>query len=240
MVNYIGLRIRAVFAIILLALCVVLTPNISYATLISALVPKSKSAKVDVAVIAYVSVINTGTVKATGCSIKPITKVPATFTYQTTDPTTNFKTRKPNKPIDIAAGATQTFLVKFIPKKSFGPTEIKFNYRCKNKKSATSVSGTNTLVLTTLGKSSVSTISININPLRDLGMSKGENVCFRIKAYNTTSVSKFSNAICSRIRDLDYITLKWNKAIGDVIGYYIYYGANKNNSKTFLFDVHKN
>ena len=240
MVNFIKLRVRSALAFILLALSASLIPNKSDATLFSALLPNSKSTKVGVTVTAYVAVINTGSFKAKNCSIKPITNIPATFSYQTTDPTTNFKTRKPNKPVDIAAGGTQTFLVKLSPKSSFGPIEVRFSYRCTNKKAAVNISGTNTLVLTASDKPNGSTISIDINPLRDLGLSKGENVCFRVKAYNTTSTSNFSNPICSRIRDLDYVTLTWNKAIGDVLGYYIYYGTNKNNSKTFLLDVHQN
>lgn len=79
--------------------------------------------------------------------------------------------------------------------------------------------------------------SISINPLTDLGLEAGNKVCFSVKSYNNFSESDFSKAICGEIRNDNTLTLSWNKITGDVSGYYVYFGANKNNATNFLADV---
>ena len=81
------------------------------------------------------------------------------------------------------------------------------------------------------------TNSFTVNPLRDLGLGKGENVCFRIKSYNNIAISDFSKAICGQIKNDHKLTLSWNKVHGKIDGYYVYYGANKNKATNFLTDV---
>ena len=79
--------------------------------------------------------------------------------------------------------------------------------------------------------------SLIINPLKDLGLNSGEQVCFRVKSYNNTLESDFSKAICGKINDSNKLTLSWNKSSGDVSGYYVYFGTNKNNATNFLANV---
>ncbi len=78
---------------------------------------------------------------------------------------------------------------------------------------------------------------IEINPLRDLGLGKGKNICFKLKSYNNVSESDFSKSICGKIKDNHLITLTWEDAIGNIVGYYVYFGTNKNNVKNYLADV---
>ena len=78
---------------------------------------------------------------------------------------------------------------------------------------------------------------LTVNPLRDLGLGKGKNVCFRIKSYNNITESDFSNAFCGQIKDDLSITLAWNKSDGNIHGYYVYYGTNKYNATNYLADV---
>ena len=79
--------------------------------------------------------------------------------------------------------------------------------------------------------------SIDINPLIDLGMVAGDNVCFRLKSYNNFTESDFSKAICSQIKNESALTLSWNQVSGNIIGYYIYFGPDKNSATNFLKDV---
>ncbi len=79
--------------------------------------------------------------------------------------------------------------------------------------------------------------SIEINPLRDLGLEKGENICFRLKSYNNVTESDFSKAICGKINNDNSLILSWEDVIGNVDGYYVYFGKNKNNVANFLADV---
>ncbi len=87
------------------------------------------------------------------------------------------------------------------------------------------------------GSSSGSFASLEVNPITDLGLDTGSNVCFSIKSYNNITESDFSKAICSKIKNDGKLTLSWNKNPRSVSGYYVYYGTNKNNAKTFLADV---
>ncbi len=79
---------------------------------------------------------------------------------------------------------------------------------------------------------------IDINPLRDLGLSKGEQVCFRLKSYNNVATSKFSKPICSKVKNEQYLTLTWETVSDKINGYYVYFGTNKNKADdNFLADV---
>ena len=79
--------------------------------------------------------------------------------------------------------------------------------------------------------------SIVLNPLRDLALGAGDQVCFSVKSYNNISESAFSKTICGLINNNDSLTLSWNNASGDVVGYYVYFGSNRNDATNFLADV---
>ena len=80
--------------------------------------------------------------------------------------------------------------------------------------------------------------SLAINPIADLGLTTGDNVCFSVKSYNNIAESDFSKAICSKVSNSNVLTLSWNKISGDNIsGYYVYFGTNKNNVTNYLADV---
>ncbi len=79
--------------------------------------------------------------------------------------------------------------------------------------------------------------SLEINPLADLGLLAGNIVCFSVKSYNNFSESAFSKVICDVIKDDTNLTLSWSKIIGNVTGYYVYFGTDKNNTTNFLADV---
>jgi hypothetical protein len=82
--------------------------------LVAAVLPSSRSVQVNTPAAAFATVINTGQAMATSCSIAPLTNVPATFIYQTTDPATNQVIGFPNTPADIAAGAAQSFVLPLL------------------------------------------------------------------------------------------------------------------------------
>jgi hypothetical protein len=81
------------------------------------------------------------------------------------------------------------------------------------------------------------TKTIEINPLVELGLEKGSNICIRIKAYTNTSESDFSEAICTKIIDSESIELSWNNTSQNVIGYEIYYGNTESTADNFLQDI---
>jgi hypothetical protein len=96
---------------------------------------------------AFLSVINTAAVTATSVSIAPATSVPASFSYQTTDPATNALMGSPNTPVDIGPGRLQTFLVAFTPIAPFAPIDVALNVSGTNVSAAAVLPSINTLTL---------------------------------------------------------------------------------------------
>jgi len=85
-------------------------PDPDASTTVAAILPSSRSVQVGTTATAFAAVINTAEQTAAGCRIAPVTVLPASFVYQTTNPTTNDVTSTPNTPVDIAAQSLQTFL----------------------------------------------------------------------------------------------------------------------------------
>lgn len=124
-----------------------LAPVAAAQTLAAAVLPSGRSVTVGATATAYASVINTGSVAATGCSITPVTQVAASFSYQTTNSATNAPTGSPNTPANIPAGGAQSFVFSFTPTAAFAPADISLSFNCANASAANVVSGVNTLLL---------------------------------------------------------------------------------------------
>jgi virginiamycin B lyase len=126
--------------------------------LVAAILPESRSVEVDATATAFATMINTGTSIASTCSIaSQMRSLPASFLFQTTDPTTNVLTGTPNTPANISAGASQSFVIAFTPSGAFGPTDVPFNFTCANAATASVFPGINTLNL-----------SVSSNPVPDI------------------------------------------------------------------------
>ena len=119
----------------------------SSVTLVAAVLPSSRSVLVGTPATAFGTIINAGSGMATACSLAPGTSVAATFAFQTTDPTTNQVTGTLNAPVDIPAGATQSFVFAFTPTAPIAPTDVPVVFDCANAAPAMSLSGINTLLL---------------------------------------------------------------------------------------------
>lgn len=113
----------------------------------AAVLPSSRSVQTGTAATAFATVINTGTAAGTGCSVAPVTSIPAKFGYQTTDAATNGLTGKPNTPVTIPAGGQQSFLISFATQAAFPPTQIAFGFTCGNGNAAPLQPGLDTLLL---------------------------------------------------------------------------------------------
>jgi hypothetical protein len=113
-------------------------------TLVAAVLPSSRSVPVGTPATAFATIINTDSNTATGCAISPITSIPATLTYQTTNPATNQVTNSPNTPVDIPAGAAQSFVFALTPTAPIAPTDVQLSFDCANTDPALIISGLNT------------------------------------------------------------------------------------------------
>jgi hypothetical protein len=117
-------------------------------TLAAAVLPTERTGLVGgLAVTAFATILNTGAVPALGCAIAPLTTVPATFLYQTTNPNDNTLTGTANTPADIPPGQGQTFVFAFTPTAPFPLTEIQLRFICVNSAPAPITPGVNTFRL---------------------------------------------------------------------------------------------
>jgi N-acetylneuraminic acid mutarotase len=114
--------------------------------LVSAVLPSSRSVSVGAPATAFATIINTDLNTATDCRISPITGIPATLTYQTTDPATNQITGSGNAPVDIPAGAAQSFVFALTATGPIAPTDVQLSFDCANTDPAPMVPGLNTLL----------------------------------------------------------------------------------------------
>ena len=119
----------------------------STSSVVAALLPSSRSVQLGVAATAFATIINVGQTMAVACSIAPLTSVPATFVYQTTNPATNQVTGFPNAAANIPAGAAQSFVFAITPAAAIGPTDVQFSFDCANTEPAPINTGLNTLLL---------------------------------------------------------------------------------------------
>jgi len=115
--------------------------------LVAAVLPLSRSVQVGATATAFATMINAGPGDASACSIAPATSIPASFVFQTTDPSTNELTGTPNTPVNISQGAAQSFVIAFTPSAAFAPTNVALTFACANANPAAMLTGIDTLNL---------------------------------------------------------------------------------------------
>ena len=115
-------------------------------SLASAILPSSRSVQVGTTATAFATIINAGSVTGTLCGLSLLTSLPATFSYQTTNPATNQVTGSPNTPLNIAAGAAQSYVFALTPSAPIPPTDVRFSFDCTNTSPASIIPGIDTLL----------------------------------------------------------------------------------------------
>ena len=115
------------------------------ATLVSAILPSSRSILVGNTATAFATTINAGSTMATGCGISVLTSIAASFSYQATGPA-NQPVANPNTPVDIGPGAAQSFVISLTPMAAIAPTDVQFIFDCNNTNPAPINVGLNTLL----------------------------------------------------------------------------------------------
>ena len=121
--------------------------NGTQTNIVSAVLPGSRSVRVNYAATAFASIVNAGNQKAGACSIALGSPIAANFSYQTTSPATNQAVGSPNSPADIPAGGTQSFTMSLTPTATLAATDVVLTMSCDNAPPAASIVGLNTLML---------------------------------------------------------------------------------------------
>ena len=115
-------------------------------TLVSSVLPGSRSVQIDGLATAFATVINAGA-DATDCSLAPLTPIVGKFFYQTTDPATNEPIGTRNTPVAIAAGGLQTFIFGIRPNETLQGLDVELRYDCADTDPASFLLGINTMQL---------------------------------------------------------------------------------------------
>ena len=138
-------------------------------TIFAAVAPNARTTTIGVAVTAFASIVNAGSNPAIACSIALPNGVPATFFYQTTDPTTNNPTGTGNTPANIAPGNVQTFYFAVTPTQLMSQ-DIRLVFSCSNASPAPVFQGLNTFLLTATSSPVADMLSIAQTLSRDGNM----------------------------------------------------------------------
>jgi len=137
------------------------------ASLVAATLPASRSVAVGETATFFATIINAGTEQAEGCQVSLASSIDATLFYQTTDPATNGLTGTQNSPVNIAAGASQSFVVGVTPASPFNPQDVAFEFSCANQSAAPSFPGLNTLLLSASETPVLDVVAIALTPSGD-------------------------------------------------------------------------
>ena len=136
-------------------------------TLLSAVSPNSRSVQVGKPATAFVTVINLGHKTALECHLVPTTPIPATFSFQITDPSTNKPLGPPNTPVDIPTGRSQTFLITFLPTCAFDSTLVGIGVKSTKAGTLPISVGVNTILLSASEKPGPDIVAYVDTPTND-------------------------------------------------------------------------
>jgi len=115
-------------------------------SLVSAVLPSSRSVQFGDPATAFATIINTGQSIARNCGIAPLSTISADFSFQTTD-ASNHLIGTQDAPVDIPAGGSQSYLFAFTPTAPFAPVDVQLTFDCTNSDPAPVTVGLNTLQL---------------------------------------------------------------------------------------------
>jgi hypothetical protein len=124
--------------------------EVGVAAVLAAVAPNARTTTINTPVTGFATMINNGNIPATSCSISlplMLPSIPATFMYQTTNPSTNTPTGTANTPVNIPAGGSQTFFFAITPTAAFS-RDIALVFDCSNTDPAPIVLGLNTFLVT--------------------------------------------------------------------------------------------
>jgi streptogramin lyase len=135
--------------------------------LFASVLPGSQSVERGVNATVFATILNAGSVTAHSCGIVPLNGVATVFDYQTTAAATNLPIGTENEPVDIPAGAGQTFILDFRPKAAFVNETVDFGFSCADADSAPIIPNVDTLDLSSSAMPVPNVIALALTPSRD-------------------------------------------------------------------------
>lgn len=154
-------------AVFLVVSIVVSTSTIVRADdLVAATLPQSRSAVVSNTVTVFATVINTSGRALSGCSVS-LTGFPVIVTYTPTNPANNAIDGPTNVPFSLGIGASQTLVLGLTPTSVIVAQDLPFLFSCAGANSAASVTGVNTVTLSSASSSVPDVVALVATPSGD-------------------------------------------------------------------------
>jgi len=113
--------------------------------LVAAVLPGSRSVGLDQSASIFATIVNGSNAELKGCRVLPLGPFAGQLSYQTTSAATNELVGEPNKPVSLAPGGAQSFVLTLDPSTEVAPSNVEFNFKCNNAPRAPIVRGLNTL-----------------------------------------------------------------------------------------------
>ncbi len=146
----------------------VATPALAQQTgLLGAVSPASRSVQIGTTATAFATILNTSTIAATGCTLSEAGTSVGDFSFQATDPATNAPVGTINTPVDIAPGASQSFVFSITPSATIDGTDVALAFACDGFDNAPVYTGINTLFLSASATPVPDIITITATPNTD-------------------------------------------------------------------------
>jgi virginiamycin B lyase len=136
--------------------------------LVASVLPASRSVASGNTATAFATIINSGASALNNCQIVPLSSIPASFSYQTTNPSTNALTGSPNTPVTIAGGnGSQSFVIALTSNAPFTPINVALSFICNAVDAAIPLVGVNTLLLSGSATAVPDVIALSATPSGD-------------------------------------------------------------------------
>ncbi len=162
-------------------------------SLSAAVLPGSRSVRTGSAATAFATIINSSSVDAQRCSIRPLQSIEADFGFQPTDPATNLPIGLPDEPVSIAAGSLQSFVLTFVTTGEINQLELAMEFDCLNSPPAQSIAGVNTFLLSASASDRADVIALVATQSQDgVVHLAGENT--PVGAFSVASINLGSSA----------------------------------------------
>ena len=160
-------------------------------TLVDAILPSSRSVQVNHTATFFMTVINAGSATATNCQLSGLSTTDGSgapsysWTWQTTNSATNQTTGTAYAPVNIAAGAAQSFVVGVTFASAVAST-FSVSTTCDNASSPSLIPGVNTLQLTVDTNPVPDVIALALTPSGDgtLAVPTGSSGAFAVATAN--------------------------------------------------------
>jgi len=203
-------------------------------TLVSAVVPTSRTAVVGSPVTVLMSVINAGSTTAHGVSITQASSLPVTIIYQQWNGVTFIGT--PNTPVDLPTGGTANFVLAITPSSAFSTIPLTFTVAGSDTGGAAPIWPVNTLTMRATTAAAPDIIMMST----DYNVQAGVNTptAFAIATTNVggaaaTGVS-LQVVVPASIQGLQYTVDETNPATGAIIGSATGLTINPGDQPTFV------